>query len=265
MSRDNRRAWNNARLAPDEALWELFHENTKSSRFDSFLDTAAVIAWQSALEPSLPYEGHPTTTLPPPQETFAAPLGDVLRERRTTMDFRRGALPLTALATLLFYAYGTTRSNEDGYPPMYRAVPSAGALYPLELYFYTCVAEQLPAGLYHYDPSQHAVSLIDDGDLTDAVGQCLLVPQLAHDAELIVFVTGAFERTTYKYGDRGYRFVLLEAGHVAQNLALVSAALGLGCLNIGGFRDRDTDRFLGLDGIRQSAIYLAAVGTARSP
>ncbi|HWT06402.1 MAG TPA: SagB/ThcOx family dehydrogenase [Xanthomonadales bacterium] len=262
MSRDNERAWKNARLAPDDALWELFHENTKSSRFDSFLDTADVIAWQSALERSLSYEGHPSTALPPPSEGFAASLGDVLKARRTTMAFERGTLALTTLATLLFYAYGETRSNEGGFPPMYRAVPSAGALYPLELYFYTCVAETLPAGLYHYDPTRHAVSLIAEGDLTAALGECLLVPELAQNAELIVFVTAAFERTTYKYGDRGYRFVLLEAGHVGQNLSLVAGALGLGCLNIGGFRDRDTDRFLGLDGIRQSAIYLAAVGTA---
>ncbi|HZW53530.1 MAG TPA: SagB/ThcOx family dehydrogenase [Candidatus Elarobacter sp.] len=262
MTPDDRRAWNDARLAPDEALWELFHENTKSSRFDDFLETEDVIAWQTALLPSLPYEGHPSIALPAPQP-LAVEFADVVARRATTTAFERRALELPVLSALLFYAYGETRANEHGYPSAYRAVPSAGALYPLELYFYTCATRGLPPGLYHYDPSKSAVSLIREGITTASLGECLLVPALADDAEVVVFITAAFERTTYKYGDRGYRFVLLEAGHVAQNIALAATALGLGCLNLGGFRDRETDRFLEIDGVRHSAVYLAAVGTPR--
>ena len=79
-------------------------------------------------------------------------------------------------------------------------------------------------------------------------------------ASLTIFITPLFERSVFKYGERGYRFVLLEAGHVAQNLNLVATALGFGCLNIGGFFDREIDQFLALDGIAHSTIYMMAIG-----
>jgi SagB-type dehydrogenase family enzyme len=74
-----------------------------------------------------------------------------------------------------------------------------------------------------------------------------------------------FERSTFKYGERGYRFVLLEAGHVAQNLSLTACALGMGCVNIGGFFDRKVDELLELDGLHQSTIYMAGVGDHGAP
>jgi SagB-type dehydrogenase family enzyme len=86
------------------------------------------------------------------------------------------------------------------------------------------------------------------------------IPQAA---SLTIFITALFERTVFKYGERGYRFILLEAGHVAQNINLVAAALGLGCLNIGGFFDREIDDFLSLDGITHSTIYMIAIGKRR--
>lgn len=77
---------------------------------------------------------------------------------------------------------------------------------------------------------------------------------------MIVFITAIFERSVFKYGDRGYRFIFLEAGHVAQNMNLVCAALGLGCVNIGGFFDREIDDLLDLDGITHSTLYMLALG-----
>ena len=77
---------------------------------------------------------------------------------------------------------------------------------------------------------------------------------------MLIFIVAIFGRSTFKYNDRGYRFVLIEAGHVGQNLSLAAASLGLGCVNIGGYFDREIDNYLGLDGIEQSAVYLAAIG-----
>jgi SagB-type dehydrogenase family enzyme len=85
-------------------------------------------------------------------------------------------------------------------------------------------------------------------------------PELAQGASLIIFLTAIFERSTFKYGERGYRFILLEAGHVAQNLNLVANALGLGCANIGGYFDREIDDLLELDGVTHSTIYMIAIG-----
>jgi SagB-type dehydrogenase family enzyme len=102
--------------------------------------------------------------------------------------------------------------------------------------------------------------LLREGDETRTISQAVVQPDIARGAAMIVFITAFFERTIFKYGDRGYRFILLEAGHVAQNLNLVSNALGLGSLNIGGFFDREIDDFLNLDGVTQSSIYMIAIG-----
>lgn len=88
----------------------------------------------------------------------------------------------------------------------------------------------------------------------------MVQPDLVARASLIIFITALFERSIFKYGNRGYRFVMLEAGHVAQNLNLVAIALGLKTLNIGGYFDRAIDDFLGLDGVTHSTIYMLAVG-----
>jgi len=88
----------------------------------------------------------------------------------------------------------------------------------------------------------------------------LVQKNLAYDSSVLFFITALFERATFKYGDRGYRFVLLEAGHVAQNINLASGGLRLGCMNIGGFFDRQIDDLLGLDGVTHSTVYLVAVG-----
>jgi SagB-type dehydrogenase family enzyme len=83
---------------------------------------------------------------------------------------------------------------------------------------------------------------------------------LANGASLLIFISAVFERSIIKYGDRGYRFILLEAGHVAQNMSLLANSLGLGCVTIGGFFDRLVDDFLGLDGVTHSGIYLMGLG-----
>ena len=104
------------------------------------------------------------------------------------------------------------------------------------------------------------VQLLREQDETPKVAEALLQPDIAQDASLILFLTAVFERSIFKYADRGYRYILLEAGHVAQNLNLVANGLGLGCVNIGGFFDRQVDDLLDLDGLTHSTIYIIAIG-----
>jgi SagB-type dehydrogenase family enzyme len=172
-------------------------------------------------------------------------------------------LGLRDLATLLHYAYGVSRDNVGTvWPRPFRTVPSGGALYPLEIYFHSRHIAGLDAGLYHYYPPDHSVALLSAGDLVSDIAPCLVQQNIGHDATVVFFITAMFERSTFKYGDRGYRFVLLEAGHVAQNMSLVANGLRLGSMNIGGFFDRSVDDFLGLDGVTHSTVYLVAVGGA---
>ena len=154
------------------------------------------------------------------------------------------------------------RSNEGtSFPRPFRTVPSGGALYPLELYVHAKNVDGLQPGLYHYNPAQNHICCLLEGDQTAHISQAVVQPAVIQETAIQIFLSAIFERSTFKYGDRGYRFVLLEAGHVAQNMNLVSTSLGLGVLNIGGFFDQEIDDWLGIDGITHSTVYMLALGT----
>jgi SagB-type dehydrogenase family enzyme len=177
-----------------------------------------------------------------------------------------GRLPLAHLSTLLQYGYGVTCSREGtDRPRSLRAVPSAGALYPLECFFHTSRTDGLLPGLYHYNPIQNHLRHLSERDDSDRIAEGLVQQDLASGASVLLFLTAVFERSVFKYGNRGYRFTLLEAGHVAQNINLVAQTLRLSYLNIGGYFDRHIDDFLGLDGITHSTIYVLAIGLGGNP
>jgi SagB-type dehydrogenase family enzyme len=255
--------WEQLRLPPnnDGEIWELFHENSKTSRYVLPLSDQAVQRQMDALWPSLPFVGYPVVNLPDSATPLNLSLAEAITTRVTARAMAPCSLSLEALATLLHYAYGVTRDNHDTtFPRPFRTVPSAGALYPLEIFFHSSHIEGLSAGLFHYNPTENKLRLLQAGDHSQRISEALVQTHLAQDAAAIFFITALFGRSTFKYGDRGYRFALLEAGHVAQNLNLVANGLGLGCINLGGFLDRQVDDFLGLDGLTHSTVYLTAIG-----
>lgn len=250
----------------DSPLWELFHENAKLSRFSPGLSDEEVRDYVSQLHESLPFDGLPVVPLPSHLPALKMPLGKTLRSRESHRDLSPGTLTLKHLAALMHFGYGISRPNADPLVsrPL-RMIPSAGALYPLEIFVYSKRVKNLHPGLYHYNPSQHQLRFLREGDQSDELARLLVQETIPASVSLLIFITALFERSVYKYGERGYRFALLEAGHAAQNINLVSTGLGLGCLNIGGFFDREVDAFLSLDGIAQSTIYMIAVGTRAHP
>jgi SagB-type dehydrogenase family enzyme len=188
-------------------------------------------------------------------------LDKAILSRVSVRDIMPCPIRLKDLTALLHLSYGITRdAAASGLLRGFRVVPSAGGLYPLEIFFHSAHVEGLAPGLYHYNPSKHHLRFLREGDHRHQIAQSLIQGSIAQNASLLIFMTALFERSIFKYGNRGYRFALLEAGHVAQNINLVSSALGLGCLNIGGFVDRDIDEFLQIDGITHSTIYMLAVG-----
>lgn len=245
----------------DGKTWELFHESSKLSRYDIPPSNAQVRQRMAELWESLPYNGYPAVPLPAELSPLSLSLHDAIRTRVTGRDLVASRLPLRDVATLLELSYGVTRDNDSGeFPRPFRVAPSAGALYPLEIYLHSARVDGIKPGLYHYDPSQRELQRLRDGDLSRELADGLVQKELALGTSLQVFITGIFERAVFKYGDRGYRFALLEAGHVAQNMNLVANALGHGVINVGGFVDRVMDTLLGLDGITHSTIYVIAVG-----
>lgn len=259
----NSDTWNEL-LVPsttEHAAWELFHENSKLGRYFPGLSDEQVVQKTQELYESLPFEGYPQVPLPTPLTIPAVSLTEAILSRTSVRNFSPRTFSLEEIATLLHYAYGITRDNQGtNLPRPFRVVPSGGALYPLEIFFHCTNIEGQTPGLYHYNAAGHHIRRLREGDERQAIAESIIQPDVAQESSLVVFITAMFERTVFKYGDRGYRFTLLEAGHVAQNMNLVSTALELGCVNIGGFYDREIDEYLEIDGVTHSTVYMLGIG-----
>ena len=191
------------------------------------------------------------------------PLGEVIMRRRSRRSFDHRAIAPDAFAALLHAGYGVTGMLEaEGDRPALplRGVPSGGALYPLEFYAGVLRVGGLEPGLYHFDPLSSALELLRTGLTAEELALLSTYTGIASSCAVLIFVAGIFGRTRFKYGLRGYRFALLEAGHAAQNVLLAAAALDLACVPLGAFYDRRADAFLGLDGVNESTLYTIAVG-----
>jgi SagB-type dehydrogenase family enzyme len=209
----------------------------------------------------------PTVKLPKPALP-PAPLPDLLSRRRSTRVFGHESLTLDELSTLIHAAYGVTAPSEqptDSRGQLRRTVPSGGALYPLEVYVFAWRIEGLAEGLYHFDPLRRVLETTRSGELNQEVASAMVYEEAACGCGALFVMSAMFWRTRFKYGLRGYRFALLEAGHVAQNLQLAAEALGLGSVPLGGFYDSRLDELLGLDGVNESTLYCVAVGRTDSP
>jgi SagB-type dehydrogenase family enzyme len=183
-----------------------------------------------------------------------ARLCDVMRARRSRAPRDAAPLPATALAALLGAVY---RSKEGR-----RSVPSGGALYPLELYLVALRVDQFEPAVYHYNPYRHRLEHLRRADI-ESVAVALVDPQLLEGTAALVVLTAVFWRTRFKYGQRGYRFALLEAGHLVQNVVLAATALDIDALPLGGFYDSELDSLVAVDGLEESTVYAVLLGGRR--
>jgi SagB-type dehydrogenase family enzyme len=188
-------------------------------------------------------------------------LEEALRERASDRVFGAGTIELEAAASIAWAAYGAARASALG--PR-RTVPSGGALYPLELYLLAPAVDGLDAGVYHYDPPRHGLSRLG-GLATQELDRLTPFPELLVPAALVLLVTAVFWRSRFKYGLRGYRFSLLEAGHVGQNALLAAWSLGLAAVPLGGVYEGRIEQLLGVDGVDESLVYVLSVGRRASP
>ena len=207
------------------------------------------------------YPGSPRVDLPGRDFVLDRPLGEVLRDRQSVRDFLLSPLDLTVVGRLLHASFGVRAYRKaEGIWVYDRPVPSAGGLYPLELYVATRGVETLPDGLYHYDARSHQLEQRRSKLLPSEITPLILGQDLVRDANLIIVITAIFQRTMWKYGARGYRYVWLDAGHLGQNLYLVATALGLGAVSVGGFFDEELNSLLNVPEGEEEAIYLVCVG-----
>ena len=181
-----------------------------------------------------------TLTLPTPIHDSKTSVEQALLERRSIRSYTGEPLTLAEISQLLWAAQGITGPGGG------RTAPSAGALYPLEIYLLAGEVTDLPAGIYHFIPDEHALNLIVEGDGRQALYEAVLSQSAIKDAAAVIIITAIYERTTVKYGERGIQYVHMEVGTVAQNIYMQSESLDLGTVFIGAFHDDQVKRVLQL-------------------
>jgi SagB-type dehydrogenase family enzyme len=208
------------------------------------------------------YLDRPLVALPAPQLS-SAPLAELLAGRRSCRRFAANPLAAAELSGLLYAAYGSSGVIALGpLEQVNRPVPSGGGLYPLEIYAVVLRSGEVAPGIYHFNALHHGLEELKAGAPPAGFMSELFMNQpYVAEAPCLLVTTAVIGRSMWKYEDRGYRYMLLEAGHVAQNIALSASSLGLGALHLGGFFDLDLADLLGVDVDLEVPLYVTAVGT----
>jgi SagB-type dehydrogenase family enzyme len=253
---------------PSAPLSRLHHENSKLTERRALALGEQMELFASgpdgeADEPAFKvYPSRPSVALPrPSRRLFGARLDDTLRARRSPVGaFPGGPVRFEELGALLGLSLGVTGDGKARGARRRRAYPSAGALHPLETYVIALNCVSIDPGIHHYDALDHRLARIADAPARRDLARMILAEEASLHAALALVFTATFERTQAKYGERGYRFVLLEAGHAAQNVLLVATSLGLGALPVGGFFEDALGDAIGLDAEKESPVYVVLVG-----
>jgi len=237
-----------------DKVGDLFQKLTK---YDRHAMRRRGMIWP--VRPAL-YKSYPDAkrvSLPAPAVEGGPGLWEVAARRRSHRTFAAAPLSLQALSQLLWATQGITR-RQTGYA--FRAAPSAGALYPVETYVVAHRVETIEPGVYHYDVRSHALELINQGDHGDDVARAALDQPMAAQAAAVFVWTAVVDRSKWKYRQRAYRYVYLDAGHIGHALALAAEALSLGSCAIGALYDEEVNAIVGVDGKGETAVYMAVVG-----
>jgi SagB-type dehydrogenase family enzyme len=213
--------------------------------------------WATKPETHKRYPSAPRVALSPPQTEAGAPIWDVLRQRRSQRRYQDAPMQEAELSQLLWASQGITRVRQSY---GLRTAPSAGALYPVETYLVIHNVEGIEPGVYHYAAESHELEQLRAGDFRPEIAKAALDQGMAARANVVFVWTGVFGRSKWKYKQRAYRYVYLDAGHIAENLALAAVALELGSCQIAALYDEEANELLGVDGVEESTIYMTTVG-----
>lgn len=238
----------------DQGVGDRFQQRTKYQRGEL---GGRRLDWTRKPPTYKRYPEAPKVPLSQPAIEGGAPIWEVLKRRRSERRFREVSLSEAELSQLLWAAQGITR---EGRGVDLRAAPSAGALYPVETYLVVHDVRDVETGVYHYGVEQHQLEQLKHGDYRARTARAALDQQMAAQANVVFFWTAVFERSKWKYQQRAYRYVYLDAGHIAQNAALAAVALGLGSCQIAALYDDEANELLGVDGVSESTIYMTVVG-----
>jgi len=189
--------------------------------------------------------------LPKPEFKGKLSVEEALLKRRSVREFSKEKLTLNEISQILWAAQGITDERWG-----FRTAPSAGALYPIEIYVV------MQEGVFHYNVKKHSLQAIKKGDVRKELCRACLNQEYIEEAPLTIVISAVFERTCSRYGERGIRYVFIEAGHVSQNIYLQCESLGLGTVAIGAFYDSEVKKILELPKSHEP-VYIMAVGHKR--
>ena len=231
-----------------------FQKETKYTRGKSL---GGGLNWENKPEIYKSYPSSKTIQLPSQLQEVTIPFTEVLQRRKSIRTFSTQPLSKVDLAFLLWASTGIQRM-ERGYE--FRTAPSAGALYPIETYIAANKVDDLEKGIYHYNIGNHLLEEIKIGSFGVDLAHAALDQKMCATASIVFIWTAVFGRSKWKYAQRAYRYIYLDAGHVAENLALAATSITCGSCHVGAFFDDEINSIVGVDGTEESAICLSVVG-----
>lgn len=252
---------------------EVYHENSKlgPTNEELFQKIATVNSSphirRVISRPFRSYPGCPSVDLPKQFPPMTRSLEDILMNRRSEHRFSGQPARLDELARLLLLGDGivSRMTSDDGAEFLLRTAPSGGGLYPIETFCIAFQVQGLAPGAYFYNTQKHRLEQLAAGDFRPRFADATNLKTEVDNASFCIALSAVLPRSSFKYGQRAYRFVLLEAGHIAQNVLLAAEGLGLGALPVGGFFDDDINTVLHLDGCQEFVVYLVLVGNKTRP
>jgi SagB-type dehydrogenase family enzyme len=247
---------------PEIRLWELYHENSKLNAYNERIPDEVVVESMMRTAGGLRLDFDQAFKLTNnhnlPEMTLVETL---LRRRSTVPQDAPPAIDFASLSTIMIMSAGVTcDNNSTDYPRPFRAYPSGGALYPVDVFLLAHRVEGLPRAIYALDPvNQALVPWVRDAEDCDRLLDAIVHREIAATLTGLFILLGSFERSTFKYGERGYRMTLLEAGHLSQNLILSAVGNGRNALPVAGLLDCEVEKILGVDGVIQSVVGAVAI------
>lgn len=262
-------------LMPQEKcpLSRLYHQNSSLGKHSIKQFSENIVQYSNdieALKRSMQarkeYKEKPRIQLPPCKKSGWKSLKRILMDRRTRRgQFSGKSISLSEIGNLLGLGAGLsgiiTHPVFDGLVQLLRTWPSGGAMYPLELYWGALQHDKtLEKALYHYQPHDHVLEKIAKLPDFNELSKIIYAEGLWQGASALVVISAVWSRTQIKYGERGYRFIMIDAGHLCQNLLLVSEDLGLNAIPLGGFDDEGVAKMLNLNSAEEGPVYAVIIG-----
>jgi len=232
------------------------HEETKIEIKPSYKNEEYPKSWIKIY-----YKNYPRfkkIKLPKPKK-ISKQLYEVILSRSSIRNFNKKSITIREISEILYYSCGITNyHNSKSIDETKRSYPSAGGRYPIEIYLAIFKCEGIKPGIYYYNVKGHYLELMIPGNHMNKING-VTYQDMIIKSSITFLLTGVFSRTQVKYGTRAYRYILLDLGHMAQNIYLVSTNLQIGCCTIGGFSDEKINNFLDLDKSEQ-VLYMGVLG-----